>query len=82
MSKTEQFHVFKNHFYFLFCELSVHHLCSYVLIVDLSLFGWQGALYVLEIPFLDMSFRLNLSHNVAYGVYHACHEKKRSHTVM
>lgn len=54
----------------------------YVLIVDLSFIGWQGALYVLEIPFLDMSFRLNLSHNVAYGVYHACHEKKRSHTVM
>lgn len=48
----------------------------YVLIVDLSFIGWQGALYVLEIPFLDMSFRLSLSHNVAYGVYYACHEKK------
>lgn len=48
--------MFKNNFY----ELCIHNLCSFC--IDCCLFIGLGgrALYVLDIPFLDMSFKLLL----------------------
>lgn len=67
--------MFKNHFYFLFYELSVHNLCSFC--TDCWSFYWcEGALCVRD-PFAGYEFQItftDLSVNVAYGVF-SCHLK-------